>query len=83
MITATPKQHFDARAFGQRLNKAVVKSGFKIKFLAAKLDVAESTLREWRSGIRTPRASDIVNLCMMLDLSADELLGLGRKESDE
>ena len=51
--------------------------------LAQKLGVAQSTLAQWETGVRTPRASVILLIASVVGCTVDELLRDGGEEGED
>ena len=50
--------------------------GLKQVELGAEIGVSDQTISNWETGLRTPRADHLRQICGILDCSADYLLGL-------
>ena len=61
---------------GQRLNEALTKRGIKQKELAKMLGIQENAISYFIKGERTPNTVLLTDICGILDISADYLLGL-------
>lgn len=60
----------------RRIKEARVKAGLTQKELASRLHVGQSACANWEKGIREPEITTICDLCGVLGVSADYLLGL-------
>lgn len=63
------------REFGERLMKARDKAGIKSVVLARRLNVHVNSVYRWEAG-NTPRIAMIPEMCRLLRVSADWLLGV-------
>ena len=63
-------------AFYDRLKESRIKSGLTQEQLAEKLGIAKSTLSGYESGNREPNVQTIKKIADVLNVSADELLGI-------
>ena len=61
---------------GENIRKARKAAGVTQKELAERLQVYQKDISRWETGVRTPSAEYIIQLCKALDISADYLLGL-------
>lgn len=61
--------------FGQRLSVLLDKNQMSAYRLAKKLDVHQTTIKNWREGKCEPKASDIVNIATLFNVTCDYLLG--------
>lgn len=61
--------------FGQRLSELMEKNKTSAYRLAKELDVHQTTIANWREGKSEPKASDIVNIAILFNVSCDYLLG--------
>lgn len=62
--------------FNENLKKARIQKGITQKELAEKIGVAKSTYSLYESGNREPNVQNIKKIADILDVSADELLGI-------
>lgn len=62
--------------FNENLKKARIQKGITQKELAEKIGVAKSTYSLYESGNREPNVQNIKRIADILDVSADELLGI-------
>ena len=60
----------------ERLKDTRKKKGINQKSLAEMIGVYTKDISRWETGVRTPSAEYIIQLCKALDISADYLLGL-------
>jgi transcriptional regulator with XRE-family HTH domain len=63
-------------AIGRRLASAIQRAGLSQSAIARELGVAPSTMSGWASGLYQPPLETLVDLCRLLGVSADEVLGL-------
>ena len=61
---------------GENIRKARKAAGVTQKELAERLQVYQKDISRWETGVRTPSAEYIIQICKALDISADYLLGL-------
>ena len=61
---------------GENIKTARKAAGVTQKELAERLQVYQKDISRWETGVRTPSAEYIIQLCKALDISADYLLGL-------
>lgn len=59
-----------------RLREAIQTSGYTQKEIAAKLGINASTVSKYIKQDKFPSIETFANLCLVLDVSADEILGL-------
>lgn len=64
--------------FGYRLKNRREALGMKREFVASKMDVSTSTITKWESGERNVPMNRLVELCNILEVSPNELLGWER-----
>ena len=69
-------RYFMVNAFSERLRELRQESGFTSDQLAHKIGVTKSTISFWENGINEPKASYIVALSKIFNVSSDYLLGL-------
>ena len=62
--------------FGERLSEELKASGITQKELAQKVNVDPSNITNWKKGLNFPSLEMFYQLCRVLDVSADYLLGL-------
>jgi len=65
-----------AHTFAERFSKALDRWGGSPAQLAAALGIDRSVVSKWKQGSTAPRASRLIAMCVVLDVSADWLLGL-------
>ncbi len=63
-------------AFSERLKELRQDAGFTSDQLAHKIGVTKSTISFWENGVNEPKASYIVLLSKVFNVSSDYLLGL-------
>ncbi len=59
-----------------RIKQARVNAGLTQKDLASRLHVGQSACANWEKGIREPDVNTICDICQVLGVTADYLLGL-------
>lgn len=64
------------------LNRKLKEKNLKQKDLADMLGLRRSSITGWKNGA-DPKVRILVQICEILDVSADDLLGLKRKPPDE
>ncbi len=62
--------------FSQRITEAIKQSGLTQKEIAQKLNISEGNITNWKKGENLPSVDILYKLCIILDESADYLLGL-------
>ena len=62
--------------FCERFSLELKSSGVSQKELAQKLNVDPSNITNWKKGLNFPSLEIFYQLCQVLDVSADYLLGL-------
>lgn len=62
--------------FQERLQLELKNGKFTQKQLAEKLNVDNSNITKWKKGENIPSLTVFYDLCILLDVSADYLLGL-------
>ncbi len=62
--------------FYERIGEAIKQSGYTQKQLAQKLNISEGNITNWKNGTNLPSVDILYKLCLILDESADYLLGL-------
>ncbi len=62
--------------FGERITEAINQSNYTQKELAKKLNISEGNITHWKNGKNLPSVDILYKLCVILDESADYLLGL-------
>lgn len=60
----------------KRLREAIKNSGMQQKELAEKVGITQSTISKYLNYNVYPAIDTFANLCKVLDVSADEILGL-------
>ena len=60
------------------LEKKLREKNLMQKELAEKLELNKAAITEWKKGVY-PKATTLIKLCELLDVSADELLNIPRK----
>lgn len=65
----------------QNIVKFRKKAGLSQEELAEKLHLTRQTISKWETGNSAPDVDSVALLCSELSVSADELLGLGGKET--
>lgn len=59
-----------------RLREAIKNSGIKQTDIAKQLGITQSTISKYMNYNKYPAIDTFANLCKILDVSADEILGL-------
>lgn len=59
-----------------RLAEAIKQSGFTQRSIAEKLNIKQQTVQQYVSGRAMPALDTFANLCKILDVSADDILGI-------
>ncbi len=62
--------------FPERIAEALKTSNYTQKELAKILNIAEGNITHWKNGKNLPSVDILYRLCILLDESADYLLGL-------
>ncbi len=62
--------------FSKRITEAIKQSEYSQKQIAKILNIAESNITNWKKGENLPSVDILYKLCLLLDESADYLLGL-------
>ena len=62
--------------FQERIVDAIKDSGYNQKSIAKILNISEGNISNWKKGINLPSIEILYKLCMILNVSADYLLGL-------
>ena len=62
--------------FQARITEALRQSEFSQKEIAEKLGISESNITNWKNGENLPSLEILYKLCLLLNESADYLLGL-------
>lgn len=62
--------------FQKRIIEAIKESKYTQKEIAKKLNLSESNITNWKKGENLPSVETLYNLCILLNESADYLLGL-------
>ncbi|MBQ3235230.1 MAG: helix-turn-helix transcriptional regulator [Clostridia bacterium] len=62
--------------FSERLIEVLKTSKYSQKELANMLKISESNISNWKSGKNLPSVDVLYNLCVILEESADYILGL-------
>lgn len=62
--------------FSQRIKEALSQSSYTQKEIARILKISESNITNWKKGDNYPSIDILYKLCLLLDVSADYLLGL-------
>lgn len=61
------------------LAEAIKQSGFTQRSIAEKLNIKQQTVQQYISGRAMPALDTFANLCKILDVSADDILGLNKQ----
>ncbi len=62
--------------FQSRIAEAIKMSDFTQKELAKKLNISESNITNWKKGDNLPSLVMLFNICKILNVTSDYLLGL-------
>ncbi len=65
---------------GKKIKELRKEAGFTQKQLAKLLNKSETGFASWEQGLAEPCVNDLRLLCKILDVSADELLGIDDEE---
>lgn len=68
------------RGLTERLNKAVSESGIGLNELSRRTGIGTHTLRTYFNGEYNPKADNLAKLSIILNVSADWLLGLTQRK---
>lgn len=66
--------------FQQRIKDALGECQYSQKQIAAILDISESNITNWKNGDNLPSLDVLYKLCLLLNISADYLLGLENED---
>lgn len=69
--TKMTKEEFGIK-FGRGIKRAREANGLSLNMVAKKLGIAEITLRQYESGMRTPPLYKAVEICNFLDVTIEE-----------
>ncbi len=62
--------------FNKRISEAIQASNYSQKEIAKLLNISESNITNWKKGQNLPSVDILYKLCILLNESADYLLGL-------
>lgn len=62
--------------FQERIVEAIQESGYTQKSIAQMLNISEGNISNWKKGTNMPSIDILYKLCLILNKSADYLLGL-------
>lgn len=62
--------------FQERIVEAIQESGYTQKTIARMLNISEGNISNWKKGTNMPSIDILYKLCLILNKSADYLLGL-------
>ena len=62
--------------FQDRITEAIKDSEYTQKAIAKILNISEGNISNWKKGINLPSIEILYKLCLILNVSADYLLGL-------
>ncbi|MGN0817549.1 MAG: helix-turn-helix domain-containing protein [Candidatus Coproplasma sp.] len=65
--------------FKERFTLAIKESNISQKQLAEQLEISESNITNWKNGDNLPSVEVLYKLCIILNESADYLLGLDKE----
>lgn len=67
--------------FAEKIEIAIKSSQYTQKEIAKILNISESNITNWKKGDNLPSVELLYKLCILLDESADYLLGLEKKDT--
>ncbi len=73
----------DIELFCKRISEAIKGSGYTQKKIAGILNIREGNISNWKKGKNLPSVEILYKLCLILDESADYLLGIDKKHEDK
>lgn len=62
--------------FTERISEVLKNSRYTQKEIAKKLGLSEGNISNWKKGLNLPSVETLYELCIILDESADYLLGI-------
>ncbi len=62
--------------FSERIAEAIKDSSYSQKEIAKELNISESNITNWKKGQNLPSVDVLYRLCILLNESADYLIGL-------
>ncbi|MBQ8885519.1 MAG: helix-turn-helix transcriptional regulator [Clostridia bacterium] len=62
--------------FAERITEEIKASNYTQKQIAEKLGISEGNISNWKKGLNLPSVETLYRLCILLETSADYLLGL-------
>lgn len=62
--------------FGERLKKSIRQQGYTQAKFAELIYVSPTNLWRWMHGLSEPKINDLKRICIILNISADWLLGV-------
>ena len=62
----------------KRLREAIMQSGMKKTEIAKRLGISQSTVSKYLHQDKFPSIETFANLCEIIDVSADDILGLSK-----
>lgn len=65
-------------SLGAKLLQEIRKRGYSMKSYANHMEYPESTLKGWISGRSFPPVDKLMEMCVDMEVSADEILGIER-----
>lgn len=66
--------------FSQRIKEALDESAYTQKQIAQLLNISEGNITNWKKGDNLPSIEILYNLCILLNISSDYLLGLENED---
>ena len=63
------------------LQKAIKQSGMSQKDICEKIGIRQATMSQYMSGRAMPALDTLANLCVQLDLDANEILGVSKEKN--
>ena len=76
IYSADAEESFDAKKFGAVLQRVRKQNGLTTTEMAERLHLSRSTLSQWETGRHAPPIDVFKEICVVLNISACELLGL-------
>lgn len=77
------KNNPELTSIQNRLRDAIVQSGIPQKEIAEKIGVSSQTVSKYMKHDIFPALDTLARLCVLLDVSADEILGISKIFSEE
>ncbi|MDE6294073.1 MAG: helix-turn-helix transcriptional regulator [Clostridiales bacterium] len=77
------KNNIELTAIQARLRDAIMQSGIPQNIIAEKIGVSAQTVSKYMKHDIFPALDTLARLCVLLDVSADEILGINNTFSDK